>query len=90
MKPNRLPLTFSVDKDSPLDVLEAVLAIARRGKLQLAYLQVDRTEVAVELQAEDADLLNLFSARLQNVIGVHDISMSESLTSTAHQKLALC
>jgi len=77
---SHLPLTFSLDHDSALDTLEAVLAIARRGGLRLAKLNLIEHKVAVELRADDADLLTLFSARLHNVIGVHDISLSTSFT----------
>ncbi len=79
-----LPLTFSLDADHALDTLEAILAIARRGNLRLARLHVQHSTVALELGADDADLLALFSARLHNVIGVHDITVSAPLT-LAHQ-----
>jgi len=77
MNDHRLPLTFSLDPDSLLDTLEAVLAIARRGNLRLARLQMNEGAVALELAAHDRDLLDLFGARLHNVIGVHDIAMAQ-------------
>jgi hypothetical protein len=78
MNDYRLPLTFSLDPDSLLDTLEAVLAIARRGNLRLARLQMEGGAVALELDAHDPDLLDLFGARLHNVIGVHEIAMQQA------------
>ncbi|MES2019321.1 MAG: hypothetical protein V4484_22750 [Pseudomonadota bacterium] len=69
----RLPLHFSLDPDSQLDTLEMVLAIARRIGLRLAHLQLRDERVFVELHAGEPDALDLFCARLHNVIGVHDI-----------------
>jgi hypothetical protein len=83
MNYSHLPLTFSLDQDSTLDTLEAVLAIARRGGLRLANLNLNNHRVAVDLEAEDADLLALFSARLHNVIGVHDIATPARLPEDA-------
>ena len=75
-----LPLTFCVDKDTALDTLEAVLAIARRGGLSLAALQVQGAPacnlVSIELVARDGDLLDLFGARLRNLVNVYDIKTS--------------
>ena len=72
-----LPLTFSVDKDTTLDILEAVLAIARRGGLRLSRLHLQAAPAAdlvcMDLLADDPDMLALFAARLGNVIGVSDI-----------------
>jgi hypothetical protein len=76
-----LPLTFSLDQNSTLDTLEAVLAIARRGGLRLCKLDCRQQEVSLELAADDPDLLALFQCRLQNVIGVNDILVSEIFTS---------
>jgi hypothetical protein len=90
MNEHRLPLTFSLDQDSPLDALEAVLAIARRGGVRLARLQVQHCTVALELRADDADLLALFRARLQNLFSVHDIALSESLTTAGDHLLVAC
>jgi hypothetical protein len=72
----RLPLCFRVDPDSPLDTLETVLAIARRIGLHLAWLQLRGDQAWLELHAADHDPLALFSARLHNVIGVHDIALN--------------
>jgi hypothetical protein len=77
MNPTHLALTFSVDKPGTLDALEAVLAIARRGGLQLAALQLRslpaHDSVFLDLRAGDPDLLDLFMARLQNVIGIDSV-----------------
>jgi acetolactate synthase regulatory subunit len=78
MNTHALPLTFSIDNSSTLDTLEAVLAIARRGGLRLAGLTLapdafsDR--VSLQLVADEPDLLDLFQARLANLVGVHDIT----------------
>ena len=73
----KLPLTFLIDSQSTLDTLEAVLAIARRGGLRLSTLQLQANGeddlVSMELRADESDLLELFDARLRNVIGVHGI-----------------
>lgn len=77
-----LPLSFMVDKATALDTLEAVLAIARRGGLRLASLQVQARDtadlVSMELTAPDSDLLALFDARLRNVVGIDDIQSAAS------------
>ncbi len=72
-----LPLTFCLDPDSAIDTLEAVLAIARRGGLQLSSLnlharQTDQ-QVSLELLGADADMLDLFERRLGNLFGVFNI-----------------
>lgn len=75
---NQLALTFSIDPQHTLDTMEAVLAIARRGGLQLGALQLGPRaqdgRAYLELQAPDPDLLDLFLARLHNLIGVADIA----------------
>lgn len=71
----RLPLAFSLDPDSTFDTLEMVLAIARRIGLHLARLEFDAGRVCIDLHAGDDDPLALFRARLDNVIGVHDVCM---------------
>jgi hypothetical protein len=77
-------LTFTLEPASLIDTLEAVLAIARRGGLRLAALTLQRQQVALELEADDSDLIDLFNARLHNVIGVHDIAVSDRLTRAPH------
>ena len=72
----RLPLSFSIDPDSTFDTLEMVLAIARRIGLRLCHLRVRADRVFLELSASEDDALALFSARLHNVIGVHDIALN--------------
>ncbi len=73
-------LTFFVAKGHTLDALEAALAIARRGGLQLAGLQLHSRaqDDAVDLclQAGEPDLLDLFLARLHNVIGIAGIDVN--------------
>lgn len=72
-----LPISFSIDNQSTLDTLEAVLAIARRGGLRLARLQLQASatddRVSLELLADEPGLLELFDARLRNLIGVYGI-----------------
>ena len=73
-------LTFFVDKGQTLDALEAALAIARRGGLQLSSLQL-RSGAADDavylcLQAGEPGLLELFLARLHNVIGIAGIDVN--------------
>jgi hypothetical protein len=71
----RLSIGFSIEPDSTFDTLETVLATARRTGMRLARLEVRAHKVALELDAGDEDLCSLFSARLHNVIGVHDVCM---------------
>jgi len=69
---HQLTVTFSVDPAHAFDTLEAVLAIARRGGLQLGALDYCR-HARVDLLAPDPRLLDLFLARLCNQIGVDAI-----------------
>ena len=93
-----LPLTFSIGHASTLDTLEAILAIARRGGLTLATLELQPSgrdaQVQMNLLAHDPHLLDLFEARLRNVIGVHDIERRSrgagSLDSGAHRPACHC
>ncbi len=77
MTTSRLPFTFSVDKATPFDTLEAVLASARRGGLTLVNMRAHATDgavrVSIELLAQERDLLDLFAARLGNLVDVFDI-----------------
>jgi hypothetical protein len=77
MNDSHLPLRFSVPKRATLDTLEAVLAIARRGGLHLAGLELDSSAahdtVFLDLRAIEPDLLDLFMTRLHNVIEIIDI-----------------
>ncbi|NHZ81512.1 hypothetical protein F2P44_19845 [Massilia sp. CCM 8695] len=88
MNDSHLPLSFSVSKTATLDTLEAVLAIARRGGLQLAALALDSRAgddtVFLNLRAPDADLLDLFMARLNNVIGITDICPQDEKVTRMH------
>jgi hypothetical protein len=73
-------LTFFVEKRQTLDALEAVLAIARRGGLQLSGLQLNSRDaddaVHLSVQAGEPGLLELFVARLHNVIGIGAIDVN--------------
>jgi acetolactate synthase regulatory subunit len=75
-----LPLSFCIEKECPIGTLEAVLATARRGGLQLVSLTMQqgdgRESVALELAATDRDLLDLFCRRLENIVDVSAISSS--------------
>lgn len=73
-------LTFIVDKPHTLDVLEAALAIARRGGVELSGLQLQSRDhdnaVHLSVQSGEPDLLALFLARLHNVIGIAAIDVN--------------
>lgn len=70
----QLPVTFSVPPEHTLDALEAVLAIARRTGLRLGALDLrsgaPEDLVYLELRTQEAGPLELFLARLHNVIGI--------------------
>lgn len=70
-------LTFLLEPAGTLDTLEAILATARRGGLTLGGLRLHRAGrddlVYLRLRSDDADLLDLFTLRLNNIIGVHEI-----------------
>ena len=72
-----LPLTFCLDKNTAIDTLEAVLAIARRGGLRLSRLHLTTREtddlVSMELLAGEHDPLDLFEHRLRNLVDVFNI-----------------
>lgn len=74
-----LSLTCAVGQDDPLGTLESMLSIARRGGLQLASMQADHVpqalNVTLVLQAQEAERLELFLARLGNAIGVADVQV---------------
>jgi acetolactate synthase regulatory subunit len=89
MNDPHLPLRFSVPKRATLDTLEAVLAIARRGGLQLAALELDSSgadadTVFLQLRALESDLLDLFMTRLHNVIEIIDICPLQSKVARMH------
>ncbi len=73
-------LTFLVDKTQTLDALEAALAIARRGGLRLAGVQLskhgDDDAVYLCVQAGEPDSLDLFLARRHNVVGIAAIDVN--------------
>lgn len=80
MNDAHLSLTFCLPDTDTLDTLEAVLAIARRGSVRLATMQVSpcdtrRQQVAIALRAAEPDLLELFLARLRNLYCIDDITL---------------
>lgn len=70
-------LTLTLEHPDTLDTLEAVLATARRGGLELHALHLVRhahdTAVALAIGTNDADRIDLFKHRLRNIIGVLDV-----------------
>ena len=70
-------LTFLLEPASTLDTLEAILATARRGGLQLDALRVQPegadNAVHMRVRGPDADMLDLFTLRLHNLMDVHAI-----------------
>ena len=74
MNAAQLSLTIELECDDALGILENVLATARRGGLQLAQLRLqqrrDSASVELAVSAAEAEQLDLFAARLNNVIGV--------------------
>ena len=78
MDPTTLSLNFCVARDDPMSTLEAVLATARRGRLALASFTftagADRHSAVIEVQADEADRLDLFSLRLGNLIDISDVT----------------
>ncbi|MES2295649.1 MAG: hypothetical protein V4582_01345 [Pseudomonadota bacterium] len=78
--PHQRQISFHVDKRQTLDALEMALAIARRGGLGLHSLQLrsreDADAIFLDLHAPDPDLLELFIARLRNVVGIDGLSCS--------------
>jgi hypothetical protein len=78
-----LTVTFFIDPDDSLGTLEAVLAIARRGGLQLAALEL-HVRARLDLHAPDPDLLDLFLARLHRQIGVDAIASTTQGLSRMH------
>lgn len=83
MNQHRLPITFAVGKPHTLEVMEAVLAIARRGGCQLASLVLRDGEhanhVALELLAPEPELLDLFVTRLNNLFDIAKIEVSSTV-----------
>lgn len=88
MNDSHLPLHFSVAKTATLDTLEAVLAIARRGGLHLAALELDSSAaddvIFLDLRAREPDLLDLFMTRLRNVIEIIEIVPIQEKVARMH------
>lgn len=78
MDPTTLSLNFCVARNDPMSTLEAVLATARRGGLTLTGFTYtagdDRHSAAIEVQADDANRLELFVLRLGNVIDISNVT----------------
>ena len=68
-----LYLTVHLAGDDPLGAIEAVLATARRGGIDLLWMELAAGKLALHLRAADAERLELFTARLDNLIGVGDL-----------------
>jgi acetolactate synthase regulatory subunit len=75
-----LTTTFDIATDEPAGTLEAVLAIARRGGVQLAALHFaaagHERRAILTLASDEPDRLDLFLTRLHNVIGVSGITVT--------------
>lgn len=86
MNSSHLLLRFDIDPGDTFGTLESVLAMARRGGLELERLatqtQGRQHHVRLGLGAADADLLHLFLARLGNQIGVSAIDIETISAST--------
>ena len=84
MNSDHLSLSFQMEKDDTLATLETVFATARRGNVRVTELQLSSPEpddrVFMALSAENQDLLDLFLARLHNIIGVHNCCVAAKPT----------
>ncbi len=76
MNSDHLSLLFHIEKADTLATLETVFATARRGNVRVTELRLSSPapddHVFMALSAENQDLLELFLARLHNIIGIHD------------------
>lgn len=88
-----LSLTFAIDQDEPAGTLEMVLATARRGGVTLAGLNFTdigrHARARLLLASDEADRLDLFLARLHNIIGVSSIACDEQPPAAAPVALDL-
>ena len=70
-------LTFSLAKSDPMGTLEAALATARRGGIDLVSLTFAEGShgdtAAMRVRSDDADRLELFLVRLANLIDVSNL-----------------
>jgi hypothetical protein len=87
-----LTLTFHISRDEPAATLEAVLAIARRGGVHLSAMRfadlVHDRHAILTLASDEPDRLDLFLARLHNLIGVSDINCDKGLSGSFTVPLA--
>ena len=83
MRHHHLPLHFSIPNEDALNILEAVLAIARRGGLELGALRLHSgahaAKVCLQVRASERELIDLFLARLHNVIGIEELSHADTM-----------
>jgi hypothetical protein len=75
MNPPNLFLTVHLADDDPLGAIEAVLATARRGGIDLLRMELAAGTLALHLCAADTERLDLFTARLDNLIGIADLAV---------------
>ncbi|HYD79023.1 MAG TPA: hypothetical protein VEC06_04380 [Paucimonas sp.] len=75
--PYQMSLRFCIEADAALGTLEAALATARRGGLELrnlrAGLGTQGLEIWMRLTATDQDALALCRTRLHHIIGILDL-----------------
>lgn len=72
-----LHLTLHLAHDDPLGAIEAVLATARRGGVALPWMELAANTLALHATAADPDRLDLFAARLANLIGVDELTIHD-------------
>ncbi len=81
MNTHHLTLTFFTEADEALATLESVLATARRGNVAITRFQMEPArhdqELWLDASASEPELLDLFVARLSNIIGLHDCRVAE-------------
>jgi hypothetical protein len=78
---HKMHFVLSVKQDDLFGTLECVLMTARRGNLKLLSLQVSNAVseavVSIRVSADDADWLALYLLRLQNIVGVFNVEMTQ-------------
>ena len=63
-------LTFAIDPQAAFDTLEAVLATARRGGLDLSSLYIEAATAEMTVRTTEPDRFALFRARVDNLAGI--------------------
>ena len=80
---------FRIDHTAVCGTLEAVLACARRGGIELSGLHASRAvrcvEVRLHVQAGDDDALRLFATRLGSLNDVMDLETVTSQAAANHR-----